>query len=509
MTNDRKIKAIALISALFLMTIISTRLKSEYLQEHVMLAVKMNSLDSTPTASISNVTIADDHEYDLNGVDSRVIGGEDQDSISYADFNNTQTLWRGHIAMPSISQTPSHPHRGALHPNGTIGMIVDPTPGRLRSFDPNNHRENLIQHSVLCPLSANSRGNNSEAKNNPSFGIEGAGGRKVLQKIKNGIMKSKEFLKLQQNAIEKMVVDPNKNQIVTNLTTTVPIPGNTTARAKRSKILCMVYTVHFPPKYENHNLRAQAETWGGQCDGFIAASNFTDHGIGSINLPHIGPETYGNMWQKVRSMWAYAYDHYRDEFDFFHICGDDVYVVVDNLRAYLDGPEVTQLENGHCDHFYRQCTWTPDRGPRPLYFGASLLWKGVVPAGGPGYTLNRAALDILVEDLLPTFCHNSTDSREDVFVGSAFAGAGIYLSRTVDASGGERYGGTAEGQYNFIGIGPGSPTRVAKRYGLPPPVHGINGTSEQFISFHLKQKEMNVMELIYRYHAILNDRWCD
>jgi glycoprotein-N-acetylgalactosamine 3-beta-galactosyltransferase len=275
----------------------------------------------------------------------------------------------------------------------------------------------------------------------------------------------------------------------------------------------MVYTVHFPPNYENHNLRAQAETWGRQCDGFIAASNFTDHDTGSINLTHMGPETYGNMWQKVRSMWAYAYDHYREEFDYFHICGDDVYVVVDNLRAYLDGPEVTQLENGHCDHFYRKCTWTPDKGARPLYFGVPFLFRDIVPAGGAGYTLNRAALDVLVEDQLPKFLPNNTDSREDIFIGSAFHEAGIKLSRTEDADGGVRYGGSAEVQYHFKGVGPSSPTRVNKMYGLPPPVHGINGTSEQYISFHLKQddrvkKKEKVNELIYRYHAILNDLWC-
>ena len=108
---------------------------------------------------------------------------------------------------------------------------------------------------------------------------------------------------------------------------------------------------------------------------------------------------------------------------------------------------------------------------------------------------------------------NNTDSREDIFIGSAFHEAGIKLSRTEDADGGVRYGGSAEVQYHFKGVGPSSPTGVNKMYGLPPPVHGINGTSEQYISFHLKQddrvkKKEKVNELIYRYHAILNDLWC-
>jgi glycoprotein-N-acetylgalactosamine 3-beta-galactosyltransferase len=36
-------------------------------------------------------------------------------------------------------------------------------------------------------------------------------------------------------------------------------------------------------------------------------------------------------------MWAYVYDRYREEYDYFHIGGDDIYVVVENLRAYMEG----------------------------------------------------------------------------------------------------------------------------------------------------------------------------
>ena len=74
----------------------------------------------------------------------------------------------------------------------------------------------------------------------------------------------------------------------------------------RSHILCMIYTVHI----ENNphaNVRAQADkTWGRQCDGFIAASNLTDHSVGAmmIDLAHNGEEEYANMWQKTRTFHA-------------------------------------------------------------------------------------------------------------------------------------------------------------------------------------------------------------
>ncbi len=442
----------------------------------------------------------------------------DEHGHEESDDNNIHTWWRGNNAMLSSL---SHPHLGAMHQDGTLGMIIDPSPLRLRLFDPRQNHDDIIQQKVLCPPDAN-------------VGIEEEGGNKILQKIKGGIVKSKEFLRLQQTAIDEIMIEDASTNATsatltkkTNLTMTVPIYSTinkniTTARATRSKILCMVYTVHLPPNYDNRNVRAQAETWGQQCDGFIAASNMTDHDTGSINLPHLGPEIYGNVWQKVRSMWAYAHDHYRDEFDFFHICGDDVYVFVDNLRAYLDGPEVTSLENGKCELFYKECKWTPDMGPRPLYFGQPFFYKGIVPAGGPGYTLNRAALSILNRQL-DTYLPENIDSREDILLGGAMHGGGVEVSLTLDANnGGERYGESAQAQFDFYGNGPTAPLllrgvvkRRFRKFTLPPPKLYMDSISDQYVSAHLKDRKPileaqnhTIAELIYRYHAVLNDDWC-
>ena len=64
----------------------------------------------------------------------------------------------------------------------------------------------------------------------------------------------------------------------------------------------------------------------------VASSNQTNKTLGTVNIPHEGEEEYLNMWQKVRSMWSYAYDNYYEDYDWFHIGGDDMYVLVDNLR---------------------------------------------------------------------------------------------------------------------------------------------------------------------------------
>jgi len=83
------------------------------------------------------------------------------------------------------------------------------------------------------------------------------------------------------------------------------------------KVLCIVYT-HSGLR---DNLQSVLETWGSRCDGFLAASNETVPEMGAVHILHKGDESYGNMWQKVRSIWTYVHDHYIDEFDFFNIGG--------------------------------------------------------------------------------------------------------------------------------------------------------------------------------------------
>ena len=62
------------------------------------------------------------------------------------------------------------------------------------------------------------------------------------------------------------------------------------SKRKKVRLLCMVYT------HSNRHdvVRSIAETYGQDCDGFLAASNVTDISIGAFNLPHDGPEASGH-----------------------------------------------------------------------------------------------------------------------------------------------------------------------------------------------------------------------
>lgn len=359
-----------------------------------------------------------------------------------------------------------HPHAGARFEDGRLGLVVDPSPSRMiQSGD----------RPWPCP--------------NPiDPGVEGKGGRQILEKVRKGVINSQRSL-------------------ATSLSGGENLP----------RILCMVYTHEGA---HDSSLTAIANTWGRHCDGFFAASTKTNHSIGAIHLLHRGPEEYDNMWQKIRSMWAYAHDNYLDQYDYFHICGDDVYVVVENLRAYLHSNEVKRLEEGHLDVFSaasKVARNTAMLRPRPLLFGMPVekLNKHKYPLGGPGYTLNSAAVELLVKKGLPNYRVNVTDPREDVFVGKFFASQGVLTTDTRDAKGSWRYGENAERHASLSGnvLGFWEPKKMKKKYPkLTYWENGVDFLSSQTVSFHLKLARGNTTaaDLIYRYDEILhrNDSSC-
>jgi len=187
--------------------------------------------------------------------------------------------------------------------------------------------------------------------------------------------------------------------------------------------------------------------------------------VGAIDLPHFGEESYGNMWQKIRTMWSYAYEHYADEYDYFYICGDDVYVVVDNLRAFLNSPQIQALENGYLDsianneRFKERVYPSSILRPRPLVWGDPVIHKRFpVAAGGGGYIMNRASLMLWGTKGMDTYYPSSIDSREDIMMFSFLSDHHVFLSETVDSNGGHRFTESAQFVYDFDGkTGPTSP----------------------------------------------------
>lgn len=170
----------------------------------------------------------------------------------------------------------------------------------------------------------------------------------------------------------------------------------------------------------------------------MVASNATDRALGTVEIPHEGPEIYDNIWQKVRSMWSYVYDNYYDKYDWFHIGGDDMYLLVENFRLYLESEEIRLAANGgiHLPN-------GNEREQTPLFLGRRFAYMGdmdqIFNSGGSGYTLNKAALKALVVNGFPKYFPHLKTFSEDTRVAVIFKKMGIFPYDTKDESGGERY----------------------------------------------------------------------
>lgn len=264
------------------------------------------------------------------------------------------------------------------------------------------------------------------------------------------------------------------------------------------RIFCMVYT------HSNRHdvLRSIVETYAPQCDGFLAASNITDPALGAWNIPHFGPEAYGNMWNKVQAMWFYVHANYLLEFDWFHIGGDDMYVIPDNIRRMVDA----------------QFTHTPSVQPIPQILGASIPNsknpKRRFCGGGAGYTLNRRALHLVVQRFANGECPAETASDEDVRISRCLEDVGVKCADTNDAAQEARYH-HLDAQFHAAWV----PTRNSVwLWEKLQYFHNIRGNqtklaqiSNTSVSFHLDKTIVRSTARdrgLRRYHAILYDQQC-
>jgi len=106
-----------------------------------------------------------------------------------------------------------------------------------------------------------------------------------------------------------------------------------------TKLFCTIYSHE---KSHASVLPHVISTWAPKCDGFMVASTKTDKSLHTVEILHEGPEEYNNIWQKVRSTWAYVHDNYLEDYEWFYIGGDDVFLVVENLKTYLYSDEIVQ-----------------------------------------------------------------------------------------------------------------------------------------------------------------------
>ena len=207
------------------------------------------------------------------------------------------------------------------------------------------------------------------------------------------------------------------------------------------KVLCMAYTVK---NSHSTRIRAIRDTWAGGCDGFLAFSSSSDPRLPAIALQQEGPQSYDNMWQKVRSIWKFVGTHYLNDFDWFFLSGDDTFVLPNNLRTYLASltykdnktdPRVHEYYVGR--RFYYQHLSASVRTKHEFLRVKKLLFN----TGGAGYALSHATLRkflSVVEDS-ETCSANEKTSAEDVMMAICLSYLGIEATDTRDFEGRERF----------------------------------------------------------------------
>jgi hypothetical protein len=159
--------------------------------------------------------------------------------------------------------------------------------------------ESLPPSSHYLPLTASETAKVCGVQ--PGLGIEGKNGWNVVSKV---VVDGPNPLPLADG--ENRPISPFKLK-----------PGKPYV-SPTDKILCGIYSY----SKNDYHIQGISETWGWRCDGFLPVSTVTIddptiRGYGSVHVPHDGPEAYGNMWQKTRSMLAYMYDNYFDDYEYF------------------------------------------------------------------------------------------------------------------------------------------------------------------------------------------------
>ena len=147
----------------------------------------------------------------------------------------------------------------------------------------------------------------------------------------------------------------------------IRIASDTSSVTRQSSaLLCMIYTrhTHIDRSGQDSNssrertpLEAIVTTWAKRCDGFLAFSDATDWSLGAVDTAFIHAmvhqhrnitpwqESYDKMWPKAQLIWkAVAMSDLIDVYDYFLLGGDDMYVIVENVKNVLQSERVHNLQ---------------------------------------------------------------------------------------------------------------------------------------------------------------------
>lgn len=121
----------------------------------------------------------------------------------------------------------------------------------------------------------------------------------------------------------------------------------------------------------------------------------------------------------------------------FWSSGDDLFLIVENLRYYLESEEIRTAANGGI--------FLPDGNisnkQTPLLLGRRFAYQGdmndIFDSGGSGYTMNKPALKMLVTEGFPNYFPHRKTFSEDTMVAKLLKKINVLPYDTKDDSGRE------------------------------------------------------------------------
>ena len=187
-----------------------------------------------------------------------------------------------------------------------------------------------------------------------------------------------------------------------------------TLKVKNVRLLCWVMT-------QEQNLADKAQmikdTWGKRCDVTLYFTAKTNRAFPTIGLDvHEGRR---HLFVMTSRAFRYIHAHHLDDADWFLKADDDTYVIVENLRHFLQDKNTSS----------------------PVYYGQIFqrYAKGGYNSGGAGYVLGREALRRFVLDGSKQFFCNRRRGSEDVAMGKCLYQLNVTVGVTKDGVGKERF----------------------------------------------------------------------
>ncbi|XP_056006098.1 glycoprotein-N-acetylgalactosamine 3-beta-galactosyltransferase 1-like isoform X5 [Ostrea edulis] len=242
-------------------------------------------------------------------------------------------------------------------------------------------------------------------------------------------------------------------------------------KARKLRILC--YTMTIPSNMQTKAV-AVNNTWGTRCTKLVFVTQKPSSSFDTMQVDVQEGRSY--LTDKTVKTLIALYKTYRNDYDWFFKCDDDVYIIMENLRHLLAK---------HDSHI-------------PVYLGHQfrLFTTQGYLSGGAGYAMNRRALEKINEDGFQVSGKCDISGKdEDLDIGHCFEKLGVKVYSTIDSHKRQSFHpfGFQRAFYGHVG---GEMFYVSRPYKTGPEC-----CSEFTVSFHyVTPEDMYLMEFLL-YHA--------